>query len=137
MTVMTPHPGEAARLLGSSSADIQSNRKESVLALTTRYSCWVVLKGSETLIASPVGDIYLNPFGSAQLAVAGSGDVLAGVIAAQLARAADKDAGVGVLISSAVALHAKAGERSGWYLAGELTKQVADVRQRIEQHGKA
>jgi len=137
ITVITPHPGEAARLLGSSSRHIQSNRKESVLALTTRYACWVVLKGSETLIASPVGDIYLNPFGSAQLAVAGSGDVLAGVIAAQLARVEDKDADIGVLISSAVALHAKAGERSGWYLAGELAKQVAYVRQRIEQDGKA
>ncbi|MBL4776069.1 MAG: NAD(P)H-hydrate dehydratase [Mariprofundus sp.] len=137
ITVMTPHPGEAARLLACSSDEIQANRKESVLALTTRYACWVVLKGSETLIASPQGDIYLNPFGSAQLAVAGSGDVLAGMIGAQLAKSVDSSDGLGVLISSAVALHGKAGERQGWYLAGELTKQVADVRQRIEQHGKA
>jgi len=136
-TVMTPHPGEAARLLGCSSADIQRNRKESILSLTTRYACWVVLKGSETLIASPRGDVFLNPFGSAQLAVAGSGDVLAGIVGAQLAKAADKQLDLGVLISSAVALHAKAGERRGWYLAGELAKQVADVRQRIELDGKA
>jgi len=140
ITVMTPHPGEAARLLDCSSDHIQANRKESVLALTTRYACWVVLKGSETLIGSPQGDIYLNPFGSAQLAVAGSGDVLAGMIGAQLARVADQYSGqtadLGVLISSAVALHGKAGERSGWYLAGELAKQVADVRQHIEQGEK-
>jgi len=136
MTVMTPHPGEAARLLDSSSTEIQRNRKESILALTTRYACWVVLKGSGTLIASPAGDVYLNPFGSAQLAVAGSGDVLAGVIAAQLVKADDKQVDLGVLISSAVALHGKAGESSGWYLAGELVKQVAQMRQRIEQDGK-
>jgi len=133
---MTPHPGEAARLLGCSSTEIQHNRKESVLALTARYACWVVLKGSETLIASSRGDIYLNPFGSAKLAVAGSGDVLAGIIGAQLAKAADQQADLGMLISSAVALHGKAGECSGWYLAGELAKQVAVVRQRIEQDGK-
>ncbi len=137
ITVMTPHPGEAARLLGCSSADIQHNRKESVLSLTTRYACWVVLKGSETLIASPSGDIYLNPFGSAQLAVAGSGDVLAGMVGAQLAKAADQQVDLGVLISAAVALHGKAGECRGWYLAGELAKQVADLRQRIELDGKA
>ncbi len=136
MTVMTPHPGEAARLLGCSSQYVQKNRKESVLALTTRYACWVVLKGSETLIASPDGDIYLNPFGSAQLAVAGSGDVLAGMIGTQLAKAAIHPSDLGVLISSAVALHGKAGEHSGWYLAGELAKQVASLRQRIERDGK-
>ena len=107
-----------------------------MLALTTRYACWVVLKGSETLIASPDGDIYLNPFGSAQLAVAGSGDVLAGMIGTQLAKAAIHPSDLGVLISSAVALHGKAGEHSGWYLAGELAKQVASLRQRIERDGK-
>jgi len=137
ITVMTPHPGEAARLLGRSNNDIQRCRKECVLALTTRYRCWVVLKGAETLIASPAGDIYLNPFGSAQLAIAGSGDVLAGMIGAQLARSVDSDADLGVFISAAVALHGKAGECSGWYLAGELAKQVADLRQGIEHTGIA
>ncbi len=136
ITVMTPHPGEAARLLGRSNDDIQRCRKECVLALTTRYRCWVVLKGAETLVASPAGDIYLNPFGSAQLAIAGSGDVLAGMIGAQLARAARMDNDdMGMLISAAVALHGKAGECSGWYLAGELAKQVAALRQHIEHAG--
>ncbi|MFQ5518500.1 MAG: NAD(P)H-hydrate dehydratase, partial [Mariprofundus sp.] len=133
ITVITPHPGEAARLLGKTVDEIQADRKQSVLALTDRYACWVVLKGSETLIASPNKDIFLNPFGSAQLAVAGSGDVLAGMIAAQLAKG---NGDPGMLISSAVALHGKAGERSGWYLAGELAKVAADVRQLIEQDGK-
>jgi len=136
ITVMTPHPGEAARLLGVSVEDVQHDRKKSILALTTRYACWVVLKGSETLVASPQKDIYLNPFGSAQLAIAGSGDVLAGMIGAQLARINDGEMNPGVLISAAVALHGKAGEDKGWYLAGELAKVVAEIRQCIEQGGK-
>ena len=137
LTVITPHPGEAARLLGLSVEEVQQDRKKSVLALTTRFGCWVVLKGSETLIASPSGDIYLNPFGSAQLAVAGSGDVLAGMIGAQLARADIESVSPAVMIAAAVMLHGMAGERSGWYLAGELAKLVADLRQRIERTGKA
>jgi NAD(P)H-hydrate epimerase len=137
ITVITPHPGEAARLLDVRVDDVQRDRKKAIMALTTRYGCWVVLKGSETLVASPDRDIYLNPFGSAQLAVAGSGDVLAGMIGAQLARTDVKKVSLGVLISAAVALHGKAGERSSWYLAGELAKIVADIRQHIERDGKA
>lgn len=137
LTVMTPHPGEAARLLDITVEEVQRDRKQTILALTTRYDCWVVLKGSETLIASPDRDIYLNPFGSAQLAVAGSGDVLAGMIGAQLARTDVEKVSLGVLISAAVALHGKAGERNHWYLAGELAKVVANLRQNIEKDGKA
>jgi len=137
ITVMTPHPGEAARLLDVRVVDVQRDRKRAIMALTTRYGCWIVLKGSETLIVSPERDIYLNPFGSAQLAVAGSGDVLAGMIGAQLARTDIEQVSPGVLISAAVALHGKAGERSQWYLAGELAKIVADIRQYIERDGKA
>jgi len=139
MTVMTPHPGEAARLLNMSVEDIQVDRKKSIIALTTRYHCWIVLKGSETLLASPQMDIYLNPFGSAQLAVAGSGDVLAGMIGAQLARLKadvnDRHKSA-LLIASAVALHGKAGEHNGWYLAEELAKVISEIRQYIEQAGK-
>ena len=136
LTVITPHPGEAARLLNMRVEEVQQDRKKSIMALTTRFGCWVVLKGSETLIASPHGDIYLNPFGSAQLAVAGSGDVLAGMIGAQLARADVDTISPAVMIAAAVMLHGMAGGRSGWYLAGELAKLVADMRQRIERVGK-
>jgi len=140
LTVITPHPGEAARLLDLTVEEVQRDRKKSVLALTTRYHCWVVLKGSETLIASPQKDIYLNPFGSAQLAIAGSGDVLAGMIGAQLARrdarSDDATANPAISISAAVALHGKAGEQRCWSLAGELAKVAAEMRQCIELSGK-
>jgi len=139
MTVITPHPGEAARLLDTTVEDIQADRKKSIIALTTRYACWVVLKGSETLLASPQMNIYLNPFGTARLAIAGSGDVLAGMIGAQLARLKTDVNDVhqsAILMASAVALHGKAGEHSGWYLAEELAKVVSELRQDIEQAGK-
>lgn len=140
LTVIAPHPGEAARLLDTTVEEVQRDRKKSVIALTTRYKCWVVLKGSETLIASPQMEIYLNPFGSAQLAVAGSGDVLAGMMGAQLARRdarGDDTVSPAISIAAAVALHGKAGEHGGWYLAGELAKVISDMRQSIEQGGKA
>lgn len=133
LTVMTPHPGEAARLLGCDVGEVQDDRKQAVLRLVNRYSCWVVLKGSETLVASPERDIYLNPFGSPHLAVAGSGDVLAGMLGAQLARRKGDGATLAELISSTVALHAKAGAKGGWYLAGELAKLVSDMRQKLER----
>ncbi|MDQ6982410.1 MAG: NAD(P)H-hydrate dehydratase [Mariprofundus sp.] len=132
MTVITPHPGEAARLLGTDIGTVQDDRKQAVLNLVARFECWVVLKGSETLVASPERDIYLNPFGSPHLAVAGSGDVLSGMIGAQLARRKGDGATLAELISSSVALHAKAGAKGGWYLAGELAGLVAQARQEIE-----
>ncbi|GAV20579.1 ADP-dependent NAD(P)H-hydrate dehydratase / NAD(P)H-hydrate epimerase [Mariprofundus micogutta] len=132
MTVITPHPGEAARLLGCDVGAVQDDRKQAVLDLVERYKCWVVLKGSETLVASPERDIYLNPFGTPHLAVAGSGDVLSGMIGAQLARRKGDGATIAELISSSVALHAKAGAHGGWYLAGELAGLVAEARQKIE-----
>lgn len=136
VTVITPHPGEAGRLLKEPVAEIQRDRKRSILRMTRKFACWVVLKGNETLVASPAGDIYLNPFGSPRLAVAGSGDVLAGMIGAQLAAAENRDADTGVLISATVALHGMAGEQTGWYLAGELPQVVAGLRQAIRADDK-
>jgi NAD(P)H-hydrate epimerase len=136
MTVITPHPGEAARLLNDSVAEIQRDRKRSILRMTRKFACWVVLKGNETLIASPKGDIYLNPFGSPRLAVAGSGDVLAGMIGTQLASMEGREINTGVLISATVALHGMAGEQGDWFLVSELAKAVAALRQNIEGGGK-
>jgi len=133
MTVMTPHPGEAARLLDTDVDAVQRDRKRSVLELVKRYGCWVVLKGSETLIASPDRAVYLNPFGSPQLAIAGSGDVLSGMIGAQLARMEKGLGDAGLLIPAAVALHGKAGGCAEWYLASELAKIVAGIRQTLER----
>lgn len=84
--VMTPHPGEAGRLLGRSTTEVQADRVSAVRELAARAGAVVVLKGAGTLIAAPDGRLAVNPTGSPALATAGSGDVLAGVIGALLAR---------------------------------------------------
>jgi len=85
-TVLTPHPLEAARLLGCSTIDIQNNRLHCAEKLAHIFGCTVVLKGSGTLIAQPGSVTRINPTGNARLATAGSGDVLAGMIGARLAQ---------------------------------------------------
>jgi hydroxyethylthiazole kinase-like uncharacterized protein yjeF len=85
--VMTPHPLEAARLLGSTVAVIQRNRLAAATALATRWQATIVLKGSGTVIASPDGaPPAINPTGNAALSTAGTGDVLAGMIGALIAQ---------------------------------------------------
>lgn len=84
--VLTPHPGEAARLLHCSIAEIQSNRHQAVSRLAEQFAAWVVLKGNHSLIASPSGQIRQNQSGNPGLATAGSGDVLSGIIGSLLAQ---------------------------------------------------
>jgi NAD(P)H-hydrate epimerase len=87
--VLTPHPGEAARLLMTSAANIQSNRAAALRELSKKFgNAWVVLKGHETLVGRAEGNIFVNPSGNAQLAQGGSGDLLAGFIAGLLAQPA-------------------------------------------------
>lgn len=84
-TVLTPHPLEAARLLQRDTRGIQSDRLAAAQSLANRFTCTVVLKGSGTVISAP-GDVpHINPTGNARLASAGTGDVLAGLIAARWA----------------------------------------------------
>jgi hydroxyethylthiazole kinase-like uncharacterized protein yjeF len=84
-TVLTPHPLEAARLLGCDAAAVQRDRLASARVLAARFVCVVVLKGSGTVIAAPGEVPVINPSGNARLATAGTGDVLAGWISARLA----------------------------------------------------
>ncbi len=84
-TVLTPHPLEAARLLGSTVAQVQADRLAAAQALADRHACVAVLKGSGTVVATPGGAPWLNPSGNARLATGGTGDVLAGLLAARLA----------------------------------------------------
>ena len=83
--ILTPHEGEAARLLGRKVA----NRNEDAVTLARAYDATVVLKGPETLIATPVGELRAVAEGGPELAKAGMGDVLGGMIAAFLAQGLD------------------------------------------------
>ncbi|MDO9277917.1 MAG: NAD(P)H-hydrate dehydratase [Polaromonas sp.] len=84
-TVLTPHPLEAARLLQSSTHDVQSDRRRAAQQLADRFDCVVVLKGSGSVIATPGRIALINHSGNALLASPGTGDVLAGMIGAMLA----------------------------------------------------
>jgi NAD(P)H-hydrate epimerase len=83
--VLTPHPGEAARLLNVKTADVQANRFEALDALVARYSAVVVLKGAGSLIGGPGQKTRLCSAGNPGMAVGGMGDVLSGVIGALMA----------------------------------------------------
>ena len=84
-TILTPHPGEAARLLGASTREIQSDRASAARTLARRTKAVVLLKGAASLTASPNGRLIVNPTGTPLMATAGSGDVLSGAIGALLA----------------------------------------------------
>jgi hydroxyethylthiazole kinase-like uncharacterized protein yjeF len=85
-TFLTPHPAEAARLLGTTTAEIQADRRAAAIALAHRLDAHVALKGSGTVVATPDGRWYINATGNPGLASAGSGDVLTGMLAALLAQ---------------------------------------------------
>ena len=86
ITVLTPHPLEAARLTGSTTQALQADRRGSAEQLARHFQCVVVLKGSGSVIAAPNQTSMINASGNALLATAGTGDVLAGMTGACLAR---------------------------------------------------
>ena len=123
--VITPHPGEAGRLLGMTAAEVQVDRPSALAALQARYGGTVVLKGAGSLISSqPVP--YLCCAGNPGMASAGMGDVLTGIIASLLAQGVDEAAAIGV------ELHARAGDRAAasgerGLLASDLLGQLRAV----------
>lgn len=84
--ILTPHPLEAARLLGTDAPGVQRDRLSAARSLAARYAAVVVLKGTGTVIAAPDGRLAINPTGNAALATGGTGDVLGGIIGALLAQ---------------------------------------------------
>ncbi len=88
-TVLTPHPLEAARLLGTDTPGVQADRIAAAQALSERMDCCVVLKGSGTVIAAPGRQPRINTTGNGLLAIGGTGDVLAGLLGARLAASSD------------------------------------------------
>jgi ADP-dependent NAD(P)H-hydrate dehydratase / NAD(P)H-hydrate epimerase len=90
-TLLTPHPAEAARLLGKSIPDIQSDRVAAARQLAAKFRCGTVLKGNGSICALQNSDWYVNATGNPGMATAGMGDVLAGIIAALAAQGAEPD----------------------------------------------
>jgi NAD(P)H-hydrate epimerase len=110
--ILTPHPGEAGRLLQVSTADVQRDRFAAVRELAKRYRAVVVLKGAGSLVADPAGQVALCPFGNPAMATAGMGDALTGIIASLVGQG---DQSNGLLFGAAcagVVVHALAGDRA-------------------------
>ena len=130
-SVLTPHPGEAARLLGISTEQVQADRPAAARALVKKYSVVCVLKGAGTLIAGLQGELAQCNHGHPAMATAGLGDVLAGVVGALLAQGmnAYEAACLGVW------LHARAGEQQGQLGRGLAASDLIPViRQLLEEH---
>ncbi|MEJ5186875.1 MAG: NAD(P)H-hydrate dehydratase [Candidatus Geothermincolales bacterium] len=125
-TVITPHPGELGRLLGKSPDEVQRDRLGSAQEACRRFGCVTVLKGANTLVASPQGKVYINPLALAGLATAGSGDVLTGAIAAILAQGADplQAAACGVYLHGKAASIASSVVGPVGFLAGDLVSHL-------------
>jgi NAD(P)H-hydrate epimerase len=124
--VVTPHPGEAARMLKTTVEQVQANRVESLREISLNYGdCLVVLKGHQTLVGRSEGEIFVNPSGNPHLAQGGSGDVLAGFIAGLLAQPVlQMDAGK--TIRYAVWQHGAAADKLQAARANWVVEDLAD-----------
>ncbi|PIR26012.1 MAG: bifunctional ADP-dependent NAD(P)H-hydrate dehydratase/NAD(P)H-hydrate epimerase [Deltaproteobacteria bacterium CG_4_10_14_0_2_um_filter_43_8] len=125
-TIITPHPGEMARLTGKSIQDIQEHRIEITKNFSMTYNVYVVLKGASTVIATPQGKIYINPTGNPGMATAGTGDVLTGVIAGLLAQGYKPE----LACIAGVYLHGLAGDIAAKD-EGEISMVASDVINRL------
>jgi NAD(P)H-hydrate epimerase len=130
--VMTPHPGEMARLCGFATPEVQADRIRIAAEFAGKWNAVVVLKGYHSVIAAPNGDVFVNTTGNAGLAKGGSGDVLTGLLAALIAQFGTRDLYRVVALSTY--LHGRAAElvsaesdESG-ILAGEVARAVPAAR---------
>ncbi len=132
--VITPHPGEMARLCGRPVSDVIEAREEVAADVATRARATVILKGAASVVADAAGEIYLNPTGNDGMASGGSGDVLTGIVAALLGRGMSAlDAGV-----LGACIHGRAGDIAACavgrtaMIAGDLVDLLPDVYSELE-----
>ncbi|MEL7654835.1 MAG: NAD(P)H-hydrate dehydratase [Bacillota bacterium] len=120
--IITPHPGEAARLLGCSTVEINMDRLGAARELATVTGAVTVLKGAKSVVATPEGKTYINTTGNPGMATGGSGDVLTGVIAALAGQGLDLEAAT----AAGVFLHGMAGDMASVQM-GEYGLIASDI----------
>lgn len=124
--VLTPHPGEMARLVGLTSKEVQKDRVSIARDFSQTHGCYLVLKGMRSLIAEPEGDVFINPTGNAGMASGGMGDVLTGMIPGLMAQGYE----VATSVKLAVFMHGLAGDMLAFekgpvgLIAGDLVDQL-------------
>jgi ADP-dependent NAD(P)H-hydrate dehydratase / NAD(P)H-hydrate epimerase len=131
-TILTPHPGEMARLIRRSTQEVQENRIEIAKTFATKHQLTVVLKGAGTVIATKDGHVYVNPTGNPGMATAGTGDTLAGIIASLLAQSWTTEQAV----TTAVYIHGIAGDLAfetygNSLIASDLIDRLGDAFQSL------
>lgn len=136
--VVTPHPGEMARLTGRTIPEVQADRVGIAREFAARWEAVVVLKGAGTVVAEPGGRAWINPSGGPNLATGGTGDVLSGIVGSLLAQGrAPADAAL-----AGVYLHGLAGDLlarrhgSAGTLAGDLLAEIPVARVALQQEGE-
>jgi hydroxyethylthiazole kinase-like uncharacterized protein yjeF len=139
--VMTPHPGEMARLLGTTIVDVQQDRVKTATDAAKKWNAVVLLKGYHTIVASPDGRVLVNTTGNPGLAKGGSGDVLTGLLAGLIAQFGRKNLARVVALGAylhglAADLLAEQSDNSG-ILAGEVAHAIPFARQKLLQELQA
>ena len=127
--LLTPHPGEMARLLGCKTDEIQGNRVEVARRFAEQNEVYVVLKGWRTVIATPAGEVYICPVGNAGMATAGTGDVLTGIIGSLIAQGHSlQDAAlIGVFVHGRAGDTAAAAKGARSLLASDVIAHIGSV----------
>ncbi len=131
--VITPHPGEMAKLTGMSVDEVQVNRLQAALELAESRQLYVVLKGYRTVVAAPDGRVAINPTGNAGMATGGTGDVLTGVIAAWLAQLLDAERAcrLGVFLHGAAGDLAEAEGGQSALVASDLLQHLGPALRQL------
>jgi NAD(P)H-hydrate epimerase len=127
--IVTPHPGEMARLVGRSIEEIQADRIDAARALARANRLYVVLKGHQTVIATPTGRVFINPTGNPGMGTGGTGDVLTGMIASWLGQLLDAEAAcrLAVFLHGAAGDLAEADEGQHALTAGDIVSHLGDA----------
>jgi hydroxyethylthiazole kinase-like uncharacterized protein yjeF len=137
--IMTPHPGEMARLAGMTTAQVQADRLGAAREFAARHQVIVVLKGFRTLTAAPDGQVWVNPTGNPGMATGGTGDVLTGMIAGLVAQHGTRP--VREVVAAAVYLHGLAGDLAvrdfgqSSLIAGDVLGAVPKAFRTLERSG--
>jgi hydroxyethylthiazole kinase-like uncharacterized protein yjeF len=133
-TVVTPHPGEMARLLGCSTADVQADRLAAARRCAAQHGVVTVLKGARTVIATPDGACAISPTGNPGMGSGGMGDVLAGVLGGLVAQGLDAwaAASLGVFVHGAAADGVAARRGEVGLLAGDLLDELPPALARLQ-----
>ncbi|HEX8711626.1 MAG TPA: NAD(P)H-hydrate dehydratase [Terracidiphilus sp.] len=139
--VITPHPGEMARLCGFATPDVQTDRIRIAAEFAGKWNAVILLKGYHSVIAAPNGDVFVNTTGNAGLAKGGSGDVLTGLLAALIAQFGTRDlyrvVALGAYLHGLAAELVSAASDESGVLAGEVAGAVPAARRKLLQELQA